>query len=69
VLEIVGEGTGTIELEHNSHWLEVTRPMIEAFSHAQYILEMGIRYGKMLEAPPCWPPSGWAASLHLYELR
>lgn len=69
-VQIVGEGTGkTFELEHNSRWLEVTRPVIEAFFHARYFLEMGIRYGNKLEVPPCRLPSGWAALLYLYELR
>ena len=36
-VQIVRDGTGkTFELEHNSRWLEVARPMIEAFFHARY---------------------------------
>jgi hypothetical protein len=69
-MEIVSEGTGnTFEQEHNKRWLEVTRPMVEAFFHARYFLEMAVRYGKELKAPPLRMPSGWAAFLYLYELR
>lgn len=68
--QIVREGTGRpFELEHNKRWLEVTRPMVEAFLHARYFLEMAVRYGKELKAPPRMMPSGWAALLYLYDLR
>ena len=69
-LRIVEEGTGkTFELEHNQRWLEVTRPIVEAFFHARYFLEMAVRYGRELDAPPNLLPSGWAAFLQLYDLR
>jgi hypothetical protein len=69
-LEIVKEGTGkTFDLSHNAKWLEVTRPIVEAFFHALYFLEMAVRYGQSLEQPPVALPSGWAAVLHLYRLR
>lgn len=69
-VQIVKDGTGKVfEPAHNQRWLEVTRPIVEAFFHARYFLEMGVRYGKELEAPPRMLPSGWAAFLYLYELR
>jgi hypothetical protein len=69
-MQIVEAGTGkTFEPEHSRRWLEATRPIVEAFFHARYFLEMGIRYSKRLEAPPRLLPSGWAAFLYLYELR
>ena len=69
-IDIVRDGTGkTFEREHNRRWLEVTRPIVEAFFHAQYFLEMAVRYGKKLEQPPRQLPSGWAAFLYLYNLR
>lgn len=69
-LTIVEEGTGkTFELEHNQRWIEVTRPIVEAFFHARYFLEMAVRYAKQLESPPRMLPSGWAAVLYLYDLR
>ena len=69
-LRIVEDGTGkTFELEHNQRWLEVTRPIVEAFFHARYFLEMAVRYGRSLQAPPNALPSGWAAFLYPYDLR
>ena len=33
--EVIRAGTGkTFEMEHNEHWLDVTRPILEAFFHA-----------------------------------
>jgi hypothetical protein len=69
-MAIVRDGTGkTFERDHNLRWLEVTRPIVEAFFHAQYFLEMAVRYGKELRHPPQQLPSGWAAFLYLYDLR
>jgi hypothetical protein len=70
-MTIVNEGTSvTFELEHNRCWLVVARPIVEAFFHARYFLEMAVRYGNALSAPPnALLPSGWAAFLYLYDLR
>lgn len=69
-MQIVRDGTGkTFEMDHNSRWLEVTRPIVEAFFHARFFLEMAVRYGEELEEPPNMLPSGWAAFLYLYDLR
>ena len=60
--QIVADGTGkTFQPEHNRRWLEITRPIVEAFFHARYFVEMAVRYGKELAAPPNLLPSGWAA--------
>ena len=68
--QIVSEGTGKrFAHDHNHRWLEETRPIVEAFFHARYMLEMAVKYGKELESPPRFLPSGWAAFLYLYELR
>ena len=68
--QIVREGTGrTFTPEDNRCWFEVTRPIIEAFFHARYFLEMAVRYAGRLDAPPQVLPSGWAALLELYRLR
>jgi hypothetical protein len=68
--KIIEAGTGhTFEPEHNSRWLEVTRPMLEAFWHARFFVEMAVKYGRELEEPPSTLPSGWAALLYLYDLR
>ena len=67
---IVAEGTGkTFAMEDNQNWLGVTRPILEAFFHARYFLEMAVKYGRELEYPPRAIPSGWAALLYLYNLR
>jgi hypothetical protein len=69
-MQIVGEGTGqAFKMEHNRQWLTATRPIVEAFFHARFFLEMAVRYGKELSAPPTMLPSGWAALLYLYNLR
>ena len=69
-VQIVRDGTGKkFEREHNRRWPEVTRPIVEAFFHAKYFLEMAVRYGKELKDPPRQLPSGWAAFLYLYNLR
>lgn len=68
-VQIVQAGTGkTFRPEDNARWPEVTRPILEAFFHARYFLEMAVRYGE-LEAPPQLLPSGYAALLHLFGLR
>jgi len=68
-LQIVKDGTEkTFEPEHNRRWLEVTRPILEAYFHARYFLEMAVRYGRDLSYPPRFLPGGWAALLYLYDL-
>lgn len=68
--KIVRDGTGKkFDLSHNSYWTEETRPIVEAFFHARYFLEMAVKYGRDLEKPPQMLPSGWASFLCLYNLR
>jgi hypothetical protein len=67
--EIVEAGTGhQFDLSCNQDWLRHTRPILEAFFHARFMLEMAVRYAD-LEAPPHILPSGWATLLYLYHLR
>jgi hypothetical protein len=67
--KIYKEGTGkTFKMEHNDDWLKYTRPMIEAFFHAQYFLQMAVKYSKLDKAPECLP-SGWALLLCYFNLR
>jgi hypothetical protein len=69
-MAIIRDGTGkTFVNEHNRNWTAVTRPILEAFFHARFFLEMATRYGRKLEQPPVSLPSGWAAFLYLYNLR
>lgn len=68
-LEIVRQGTGLeFSTSDNSRWTLVTRPIVEAFFHARFFLEMAVRYAT-LEAPPSPLPSGYEALLYLYRLR
>lgn len=68
--QIIDEGTGkTFEYEHNQRWLAETRPILEAFWHADYMLRMAVRYGHELDEAPDFLPSGWAALLCLYGIR
>ena len=46
----------------------MTRPIVEAFFHARYFVEMAVRYAR-LDEPPSLLPSGYAALLCLYGLR
>jgi hypothetical protein len=67
---IVTDGTGKVLTQDvNRAWEATTRPIVEAFFHARYFLEMAVRYGRELEHPPRLMPSGWAAVLELYGLR
>ena len=69
-MSIVRDGTGkTFAIEDNKNWLAATRPIVEAFFHARYFLEMALKYGRELQSPPRMLPSGWAAFLYLYNLR
>lgn len=68
-VHIVQSGTGKeFRSEDNARWTEATRPILEAFFHARFFLEMAVRYAD-LEAPPQALPSGYAALLYLFGLR
>ncbi len=69
-LEIVEEGTGKeFAMEANQRWTAETRPILEAFFHARYFLEMACKYGRELESAPTMLPSGWAGLLYLFNMR
>jgi len=68
--EIVAQGTGReFETSQNQDWLRHTRPVVEAFFHAHYFLELVVKYGRDLDGAPDVMPSGWAAVLYLFNLR
>ena len=68
--QIVATGTGkTWEFEHNQQWLQQTRPIVEAFLHTKYFLEMMSKFGHEMDSAPTSLPSGWAAILELYNQR
>ena len=67
--QIVEQGTGkSFKQDDNADWTRITRPILEAFFHARFFLEMAVRYATLWE-PPLSLPSGYAALLHLYGLR
>ena len=69
-LQIVSEGVGKeFKMKDNDNWLVVTRPILEAYFHAKYFLEMIVQYGEELEQAPACLDSGWAAILYLYHMR
>jgi hypothetical protein len=69
-MAIVSDGTGKkFETNGNRNWTATTRPLLEAFFHANYFLRMAVKYGNELDEAPSPLPSGWAAFLYLYDLR
>jgi hypothetical protein len=68
-LEILGQGTGRVfSADQNADWPRHTRPILEAFFHTRFFLDMAVRYADLPE-PPAPLPSGWAALLYLYGIR
>jgi hypothetical protein len=68
--EIIAAGTGfEFQPEDNLNWTLRTRPIVEAFLHAKYFVEMMTRYGRELNSAPNMLPTGWAAILELYNQR
>jgi hypothetical protein len=69
-MEIVRQGTGReFSIKDNLRWTAITRPMLEAYFHARYFLEMACQYSRELTSAPKVLPSGWAALLYLYNIR
>jgi hypothetical protein len=69
-MRIIDEGTGkAFTHDTNDHWDQATRPLLEAFFHANYFLSMAVKYSNELTELPTTLPSGWAALLYLYHLR
>jgi hypothetical protein len=64
-----GASGKAFEMEHNAEWSRNTRPFVEAFFHARYMLEMAVKYGQELDQATHQLPSGWAALLCLYDIR
>lgn len=69
-VEIIESGTGReFTPEGNANWTHETRPIVEAFLHARFFLEMACRYSEFNPGDSVAVPSGWAALLSLYEIR
>ena len=44
-MKIISDGTGhTFDISHNQDWERHTRPQLEAFFHAKFMIEMAVRY-------------------------
>jgi hypothetical protein len=56
-------------MHHNRDWPHHTRPIVEAFLHTRYFLDMMLQSARELETAPQILPSGWASVLYLYEMR
>jgi len=68
--EIIADGTGRKwEVSHNQDWTKHTRPIVEAYFWAQYLLDMAIRFGHECGRPPALLDYGWTAPLTGYRLR
>ena len=68
--QIIAAGTGSVwEANHNHNWTLHTRPIVEAFLHAKYFLDMMIKYGRAMHTSQNILPTGWAAILELYNQR
>jgi hypothetical protein len=68
--QIIAAGTGSVwEPNHNHNWTLHTRPIVEAFLHAKYFLDMMIKYGRAMDTSQNILPTGWAAILELYNRR
>lgn len=67
--EILAVGTGkSFTAESNANWTAHTRPIIEAFLHARFMLEMAVKFAGP-KPPNHALPSGWAALLSLFQIR
>ena len=66
---IFNEGTNKkFKSTMNQNWLKHTRPILEAFFHAKYFLEMAIKSSRM-NGKYIALPSYWAGLLYFYNLR
>ena len=64
------EMVGAWKEEHNKEWLKYTRPIVEAFLHAKYMLEMADLCDKLYRrAPRGFIDQKWGSLLELYEIR
>lgn len=69
-LDLIAAGTGKVfHRDVNKKWFASTRPIVETFFHARFMLEMAAKYARKFKTPPRSLPSGWAAFLYLYDLR
>ena len=53
----------------NENWEAETRPILEAFWHTKYFINMMVKYAKEFEKVEMPMQPGMAAVLYLFELR
>jgi len=69
-MQIVSSGTvKEFTPKDNDDWTNITRPVVEAFFHAHYMLEMVCKYGAQLSGAVTRIPTGWGSVLYLFNLR
>jgi len=66
--QIVADGTKPFKPSDYKNWLPHTRPRVEAYFHARYMLEMACKYAGGLPRPPQVAPLGWVTFLRLYKM-
>lgn len=68
--DIIREGASgkEFDMEHNKEWTLHTRPIIEAFFHARYFLNVAVKTVKEQETSKKLHGFGWWALLGLYDL-
>lgn len=66
---VLGGPLPSFDHSWNAKWTKRTRPIVEAFMHARFMLEMAVKYGREMEEATGRLPSGWAALLYLYNAR
>ncbi len=65
--QVIEAGTGrTFTTDNNRRWVESAGPIIHAFLHARYFLEMACKYREPLESAGL--DSGWMALRYLYGI-
>jgi len=68
--DIISQGTGKKwEYQHNADWQTHTRPIVEAFMHANHMLCLAVEYGSRYEKSPEVIDYGWGSLLELYNIR
>jgi hypothetical protein len=53
----------------DENWEVETKPILEAFWHTKYFINMMVKYGRELETVEMMVQPGMAAVLYLFELR
>ena len=70
-VDIVAEAQakGEFKKEYRDNFQKHARPVVEAFLHCKYFLDMLVKCIKIEEEPTEIAPSGWLALTELYNIR